>query len=128
MFLLQYVTLFAAAFPLGPAVTLLFVYLELRSDLFKLLHAYKRPFPRRYIIILCVIRKLVILIKLIFLYYRAKDIGVWFLVMQAMVFVSILTNCAIMGFSSEQMMQWLPWLFDRSKDDGDQTLALGRGR
>ena len=103
-------------------MTLLFVYLELRSDLFKLLHAYKRPFPRRY--------KTVGLVILTFLsfYYRAKDIGVWFVVMQAMVFVSILTNCAIMGFSSEQMMQWLPWLFDRSKDDGDQTLALGRGR
>ena len=100
------------------------MYLELRSDLFKLLHAYKRPFPRRYskkkqegwCFTCCLF------------YYRAKDIGVWFLVMQTMVFVSILTNCAIMGFSSEQMMQWLPWLFDRSKDSGDQTLALGRGR
>lgn len=60
--------------------------------------------------------------------HRTKDIGVWFSVMQAMVFASILTNCAIMSFSSEQMMQWLPWLFERSGEGGDQTPALGRGR
>ena len=48
--------------------------------------------------------------------------------MQAMVFASILTNCVILGFSSEQLMQWLPWLFVRNKEDGDQTAALGEGR
>ena len=45
---LQYITLFASAFPLGSAVTLLFLYVEIRSDLFKLLHVYRRPIPRRY--------------------------------------------------------------------------------
>ena len=42
----QYITLFASAFPLGAAVTLLFLYMEVRSDFFKLLHAYRRPQPR----------------------------------------------------------------------------------
>ena len=43
---LQYITLFASAFPLGGAVTLVFLYIEVRSDFFKLLHAYRRPQPR----------------------------------------------------------------------------------
>ena len=43
----QYITLFASAFPLGAVVTFLFLYVEVRSDLFKLLRAYRRPFPRR---------------------------------------------------------------------------------
>ena len=65
----------------------------------------------------------------IFLFsYRARDIGVWFDVMRGMVFVGILTNCAILGFSSEQLMQWLPSLFTRSTYDGDQLMALGSGR
>ena len=59
---------------------------------------------------------------------RARDIGVWFDVMRGMVFVGILTNCAILGFSSEQLMQWLPSLFTRSTSDGDQLMALGSGR
>ena len=42
----QYITLFASAFPLGGAVTFVFLYIEVRSDFFKLLHAYRRPQPR----------------------------------------------------------------------------------
>lgn len=57
------------------------------------------------------------------------DIGVWFDVMQAMVMVAILTNCFILGFSSEQLMQWLPWLYSRDADSGnDQMMAVGSGR
>ena len=43
-------------------------------------------------------------------------------------FMSILTNCAILGFASEQLMQWVPSLFTRKLSDGDQTMALGSGR
>jgi len=48
--------------------------------------------------------------------------------MKAMVYTAILTNCFILGFSSEQLMQWLPQLFTRNNDDGDQAMALGSGR
>lgn len=48
--------------------------------------------------------------------------------MQVMVFTAILTNCAILGFSSEQLMQWMPWLFTRDLQDGDQMLVAGSGR
>ena len=54
--------------------------------------------------------------------------GVWFDVMQALVFVAILTNCFILGFSSEQLMQWLPWLYSRDTMGGDQVMAVGSGR
>ena len=46
----------------------------------------------------------------------------WFDVMQALVFVAIITNCFILGFSSEQLMQWLPWLYSRDTM-GDQVMA-----
>ena len=59
---------------------------------------------------------------------REKDIGMWLTVMKAMVYIGILTNCFILGFSSEQLMQWLPWLFTRNTVDGDQVMALGSGR
>ena len=42
-------------------------------------------------------------------------------------FIGILSNCAILGFSSEQLMQWLPSLFDRA-ELGDQVMAVGSGR
>ena len=38
-----YITMFAAAFPLGTAVTALFIYLELKSDVFKLERTLRRP-------------------------------------------------------------------------------------
>ena len=46
---MQYITLFASAFPLGAAVTFIFLYIEVRSDLFKLLTAYRRPLPMRQV-------------------------------------------------------------------------------
>ncbi len=84
-------------------MTVFFLYVEARSDLFKLLYAYRRPIPR-----------------------RTRDIGVWYNVMQVMVFIGILSNCVILGFTSEQLMQWLPSLFDRA--EGDQVMAVGSGR
>ena len=48
--------------------------------------------------------------------------------MKIMVFTAILTNCFILGFSSEQLMQWMPWLFTRDQVDGDQMLRVGSGR
>ena len=40
-----YITLFASAFPLAPALILLFHFIESLSDRFKVLTIYKRPFP-----------------------------------------------------------------------------------
>lgn len=41
-------TLFASAFPLAAAVSIVFLFIEGRADLFKLLYVYQRPRVRRY--------------------------------------------------------------------------------
>ena len=46
--------------------------------------------------------------------------------MQVMVLLAVLTNSCILGFSSEQLVQWLPWLYTR--DGGNQVMAVGSGR
>jgi len=83
-----YVTLFASAFPLASFLSLLCNLVEMKSDLFKLCWVYRRPRPR-----------------------PAQDIGTWESVMWAFVGLAVLTNCMIFTFSSEQMMQWLPFMF-----------------
>ena len=45
---LQYVTLFASAFPLAATVSIVFLFIEVRADLFKLLFIYQRPKVVRY--------------------------------------------------------------------------------
>ena len=64
----------------------------------------------------------------LFSFLRCKDIGVWFKVMQGMVFVGILTNCAILGFSSEQLIQWMPYLFTKEDTGDSHVMAMGSGR
>ena len=42
-----YITLFAAAFPLGTTVTSIFIYLETKSDMFKFETTARRPLARK---------------------------------------------------------------------------------
>ena len=63
-FLFQYVTLFASAFPLCSMITILFLFIEARSDMFKLLYLCRRPIVHRYDVIyfvLCVTSFIVII-------------------------------------------------------------------
>ena len=78
--------------------------IEVRSDAFKLAFICQRPRAM-----------------------RAKNIGMWGAVLTAQVWLSALTNCFLFGFSSMQMMQWIPHLFVIAAD-GDQELAAGSGR
>lgn len=54
-----YVTLFVSAFPLAPLLSLLSNVVEIRTDGWKLLHAYRRALP-----------------------LGAEDIGTWFAIFQ----------------------------------------------
>lgn len=99
-----YVTLFASAFPLCSVITMGFLFLEARSDLFKLLFICRRPVVR-----------------------RARNIGVWFKVLSVMMVLSMATNCFLIGFSSEQLATWVPEMYDTAAD-GDQWIKLGYGR
>jgi hypothetical protein len=47
-------------------------------------------------------------------------------VLWCMVAVSMLTNTVIMGFSSEQLAEWLPWMYKTI--EGDQYIKEGYGR
>ncbi|XP_073249226.1 anoctamin-10-like [Porites lutea] len=98
-----YVTLFASAFPLAAAVSILFLFIEGRADLFKLLYMYQRPKVR-----------------------RVANIGVWFNVLYCMMVLSMLTNSLIVGFSSEQLAVWCPWMYETI--DNDQFIINGYGR
>ena len=62
----------------------------------------------------------------IYLLIRTCDIGVWYNVLWCMVAVSMLTNTVIMGFSSEQLAEWLPWMYETI--EGDQYIKQGYGR
>ena len=73
-----FVTLFVVAFPLGPLFALLNNLLEIRIDAFKALTQLRRPLPR-----------------------PAKDIGVWLPILTFIAKLAVITNGAIIAFTSE---------------------------
>lgn len=64
--------------------------------------------------------------KIYKLYYRASNIGVWYNVLYQMMVLSMLTNSLIVGFSSEQLAVWCPWMYETI--DNDQFIVSGYGR
>eukprot|EP00854_Cymbomonas_tetramitiformis_P001394 gene1394-1997_t len=98
-----YVTMFASAFPLGAALSLVYNVVEMKSDAIKLSWACQRP-PSM----------------------RAANIGTWQTVLSTMTVLAAITNVMIFGFGSDQMMEWLPgWYTDLG---GKRELAEGMGR
>lgn len=83
-----YVTLFASAFPLASALTIICVVVEARSDMFKMCWVVRRPLPE-----------------------QVSDIGTWSTVLVGMAWLSIVTNSFIFAFTTEQMMQVFPSFF-----------------
>ena len=80
-----YVSFFTVAFPLAPLCALLSNIIEIRAGAYKLLRVYRRP-----------------------LAIRAPGIGVWLSVLQVMSVIAVLTNCALIGFTSRQVDNWVP--------------------
>jgi len=72
-----YITVFAAAFPLGSAIGAFFIYIEIRSDLFKLEKTSRRPFSR-----------------------KTHDIGSWMIALNFLTYISIFTNIVMSCFAS----------------------------
>ena len=83
-----YITLFASAFPLAPALILMFHYIESLSDRYKVLNIYQRPLPE-----------------------RAYGIGSWLGVLRIISILSVLSNIVLFAFSSEKMSEFFPFLF-----------------
>ena len=42
---------------------------------------------------------------------RSATIGVWEGVLRSILYLSVLTNAALVAFTSEQLASWMPWLF-----------------
>lgn len=83
-----YILLFASAFPLAAAISLLANAAELLADAFKLAVLCRRPRP-----------------------VRAASIGGWGVCLYALTLASIFTNLFITGIASDQMATLLPTLF-----------------
>jgi hypothetical protein len=97
-----YVTLFASAFPLASILSILCNWVEMKSDLFKITHVVRRPEA-----------------------FQADSLGTWDTVLEGMIWLSVVTNVMIFGFSSKQMTQWFPNMFDA---DDEFNFSAGSAR
>ncbi|KAL7557018.1 hypothetical protein ACA910_011084 [Epithemia clementina (nom. ined.)] len=84
---LGYVTLFASAYPLASLVSILANWVEVRSDAFKLAFC-QRPMAN-----------------------RSSGLGVWKGLFASVIWTSALTNCLIAGFTSDQLVYYLPTFY-----------------
>lgn len=82
---LGYVTLFASAYPLASIISIAANWIEIRSDCFKLTHVCRRPLAS-----------------------RVAGLGTWRTIMACIIWTSAFTNCMIAGFTSNQLMHYVP--------------------
>lgn len=94
---LQYgfVTLFVPAFPLAPLFALINNVMEIRLDAYKLVVAYRRPMPA-----------------------RAKDLGMWFKILDCVSNIAVLCNACVIAFTSD----FVPRLVYQIAYSADRTL------
>uniref|UniRef100_A0A4W4G1H4 Anoctamin n=1 Tax=Electrophorus electricus TaxID=8005 RepID=A0A4W4G1H4_ELEEL len=87
-----FITIFVAAFPLAPLFALLNNWAEVRLDAHKFVCEYRRPVAE-----------------------RAQNIGVWFIILEALSHVSVIVNAFLIAFTSD----FLPRLLYKYKFDND---------
>ena len=75
-----YITFFSCAFPLAPLLALINNLIHMRAGAYKLCNITQRPLSR-----------------------KSSGIGIWLEVIQVMSIISILTNCALVGITSQQL-------------------------
>lgn len=78
-----FVTIFATNFPLVGLLAFVNNMIEIRTDAYKFVHVYRRPTPR-----------------------PSEGIGTWLMVMEAMTFAAVTTNCANVFLVSDFAMEW----------------------
>lgn len=96
-----YITLFAAAFPMGATVTSLFIYIETKSDTYKMETVCRRPFSR-----------------------KAHDVGVWELTLDLFTFSAVFTNIILACFASDQIDSILPFMADYREDSKTSFITV----
>ena len=77
-----YATMFIAAFPLATGMSLINSYFALRTCAWKLCQVYKRPNPR-----------------------SCEDIGNWYVILEGINFIAVITNSALVAFTGSQISQ-----------------------
>ncbi|KAI8345785.1 calcium-activated chloride channel-domain-containing protein [Mortierella sp. GBAus27b] len=93
-------TLFVTSFPVAPAFALINNLIDIRMEAYRLLTQYRRPVA-----------------------LRAKDIGMWERVMEFISFTSVITNAAIIAFSSLWIKQNLFVKILHATEDGELLAA-----
>lgn len=73
-----YITLFASAFPFGTTLTSVFIYLETKSDMFKMERTSRRPLSK-----------------------KAHDIGTWEIALDILTIMSVFTNIVLCCYASD---------------------------
>ena len=96
-----YITLFAAAFPLGATVTSIFIYIETKADVYKMEKLSRRPFSR-----------------------KAHNIGVWELTLDLFTFTAVFTNIILACFASDQIDAILPFMAGLREDSMTSLLTV----
>ncbi|XP_052279240.1 anoctamin-4-like isoform X4 [Dreissena polymorpha] len=91
-----FVTIFVAAFPLAPFFALLNNIIEIRLDAYKFVTQWKRP-----------------------LALRSQDIGIWFGILQGISALAVVSNAAIIAFTSE----FIPRMVYKYVYSPDQTMT-----
>jgi anoctamin-10 len=89
-----YVVVFASAYPLASLLMAGAMWLEMRSDIHKLTNVCQKPLSGE----------------------RIHNLGVWKTILQFMVWFSCLTNCLLFGFTSDQMMHYMPDFYIRDAE------------
>jgi hypothetical protein len=98
---LGYICMFAAAFPLAAPLSLAAIFVEIRTDAFKLAFNTRRPHAA-----------------------RARNIGPWENIMAVIILLSCLTNVVIAGLSSKQLRLLFPSFFVRDACCGRSMAAV----
>ncbi|CAJ1942244.1 unnamed protein product [Cylindrotheca closterium] len=98
-----YVTLFASAYPMASLVMSVALMIELRSDCYKLTYLCQKPKGE-----------------------QVSSIGMWKRLLQFMVWFSCLTNCLLFGFTSDQMLHYMPDFYMRD-EEGNTHIVQDKG-
>ena len=96
-----YITLFAAAYPVGTTITSVFIYLETKSDMFKFERTARRPFSK-----------------------KCHDIGTWEIALDILTIMSVFTNIVLCCYASDQIDYVLPWLKGMKEDSSTNILTI----
>ncbi|KAL3935105.1 MAG: hypothetical protein SGBAC_009308 [Bacillariaceae sp.] len=98
-----YVTLFASAYPMASLVMSVALMIELRCDCYKLTYLCQKPKGE-----------------------QVSSIGMWRKLLQFMVWFSCLTNCLLFGFTSDQMLHYMPDFYMRD-EAGNTHIVQDKG-